>query len=409
MHRMSETEEIKHKAQGSIDKKATFGPDIDLAKYSLEPEKHPGVSDLTELSEEYKKRANESGISLEEEERSGSFFQLDHSVICARTAQEGLEVMSSSEALKKYGWMKDRWWKAVSVDADKYTAQAELNQTHGYFLRAQKGVKATYPLQACLFIGKEGLAQNVHNIIIAEEGSELHIITGCTVAPKVHSGLHIGISEFFIEKNAKVTFTMIHNWAPEMDVRPRTGTIVEENGVFISNYICLKTVKSLQMYPTTYLVGENARARYNTIIYGHENSLIDAGSRVYLKAKNTRAEIIARAIAKDKAQIFARGHIIGEVPDIKAHLECRGLILSDGAMIKAIPELEAKAANVDLSHEAAVGKIAEEEILYLMARGLSADEATSTIVRGFLRVDIEGLPLQLSREIKKIVDMEHVM
>ncbi len=406
---MSEIQEVRRKAEESREKKASLGPDIDLTKYSLESEKHPQLSSLKDLPEEYKKRALEAGIDSEEGERSGSFFQLDHSVICARAIQEGLEVSSTTEAFKKYDWLKDYWWKAVDVASDKYTAQAELKQTHGYFIRAQTGIKAIFPLQACLFIGKEGLAQNVHNIIIAEEGSEIHLITGCTTAPSLRSGLHIGISEFYVKKNAKITFTMIHNWAPEVDVRPRTGAIVEENGIFINNYICMKPVKTLQMYPTAYLIGEGARARYHTVLYGHENSELDVGSRVFLKAKGSRAEVVARVIAKDQAQIYARGHLIGEVPEVKAHLECRGLILSPKAYIRAIPELEGKVENVDLSHEAAVGKIAEEEILYLMARGLSSDEATSTIVRGFLKVEVEGLPEKLSQEIKKLVEIEKVM
>ncbi|MEM2991220.1 MAG: SufD family Fe-S cluster assembly protein, partial [Halobacteria archaeon] len=239
-------------------------------------------------------------------------------------------------------------------------------------------------------------------IIIAEEGSELHIITGCTTAPEVKSALHIGISEFYVKKNAKLSFTMIHNWAEEVEVRPRTGTLVEENGVFLSNYICMRSVKSLQMYPAAYLLGEKAIARYNTVLYAPRGSNLDVGSRVYLKSKANRAEIITRAITKG-GRIVSRGHIVGEVPGVKAHLECRGLILGNGGWIHAIPELEGKVEGVDLSHEAAVGKIAEEEIQYLMARGLSSDEATSVIVRGFLDVDIPSLPEQLRDEVKRII------
>ncbi len=101
---------------------------------------------------------------------------------------------------------------------------------------------------------------------------------------------------------------------------------------------------------------------------------------------------------------MARGHLIGNAPGIKAHLECRGLILSDRGVVHAIPELEGHAKDVDMSHEAAVGKIAQDEIEYLMARGLTEDEATSTIVRGFLNVDIEGLPRQLKDEIDKLIN-----
>ena len=112
--------------------------------------------------------------------------------------------------------------------------------------------------------------------------------------------------------------------------------------------------------------------------------------------------LMARAISNG-GKIIARGHLIGEVPDIKAHLECRGLLLN-GGLIHAIPELEAHSDGVEMSHEAAVGKIAQEEITYLMSRGLSEDEATATIVRGFLNVDIPGLPPQLKAEIDRAIE-----
>jgi Fe-S cluster assembly scaffold protein SufB len=319
--------------------------------------------------------------------------------------QSGLEVMSIKEALEKYDWLSEHWWNAVKVDTDKYTAQAEIKQTLGYFLRSLPGAKAEFPLQACLYMTQEGLAQNVHNVIIAEEGSELHIITGCTTASTVRSGLHIGVSEFYIKKGASVSFTMIHNWAEDMDVRPRSAAVVEEDGVFLSNYVCMKPVRSLQMYPAAYCVGENATVRFNNILYAPEGSNMDVGSRAFLRARGSRAEVVSRAITGG-GDIIARGHLAGEVSGIKAHLECRGLILSEKGMIHAIPELEGRASDIDMSHEAAVGKIAEEEIRYLMARGLSPDEATSAIVRGFLDVEIKGLPEHLEREMKRAVGME---
>ncbi len=393
---------IKQKALAARNKKAPIGEDIDLSKFKLDGSYFESIKNFSNLPEEYREQSIKAGIDLEERQRTGTFFQFDHSVLCAKSQSPDLEVMSTTEALEKYSWLKDYYWRAVNVDADKYTAQAELHQTHGYFIRAKPRAKVIYPVQACLFIGTPELAQNVHNIIIAEEDSELHIITGCTTAPGVSSALHIGISEFYVKKNAKVSFTMIHNWAEEVEVRPRTGALVEENGVFLSNYICMRPVKSLQMYPAAHLLGENAIARYNTILYAPKGSNLDVGSRVYLKSKATKAEIIARGITKG-GRIISRGHIIGEVPGVKAHLECRGLILENGGIIHAIPELEGRVEGVDLSHEAAVGKIAEEEIQYLMARGLSSEEATSIIVRGFLDVDIHGLPGELKDEIRRII------
>jgi len=127
---------------------------------------------------------------------------------------------------------------------------------------------------------------------------------------------------------------------------------------------------------------------------------MDVGSRVFLRATGSRAEAVARTITKG-GDIVSRGCLVGEVPGIKAHLECRGLILSERGTILAIPELDARVGGVDMSHEAAVGKIAEVEIQYLMSRGLTSEEATAAIVRGFLDVEIKGLPEHLKAEIKK--------
>jgi Fe-S cluster assembly scaffold protein SufB len=124
------------------------------------------------------------------------------------------------------------------------------------------------------------------------------------------------------------------------------------------------------------------------------------GKRV-IRSRPGPAEVIARTISSG-GDITSRGHLIGDAPGIKAHLECRGLILREGSRIYAVPELEGRVPNIDMSHEAAVGKIAEEEIQYLMSRGLTAEEATA-IVRGFLDIEIKGLPEQLQEEIRKSI------
>jgi Fe-S cluster assembly scaffold protein SufB len=297
--------------------------------------------------------------------------------------------------------VEEYYWKLAAVDADKYTASAELDLHDGYVIRALPGSKSVYPVQACMYLDKPGIQQNVHNIVIAEEDSELHIITGCTTAPHFRKGLHVGISEFYVKKNAKLSFTVIHNWAEDMMVRPRSVTRVEEGGLFLNNYICMKPVKSLQMYPTTYLAGKDAVARFYSIVVGAPESEYDIGGRIFLKEPGTRGEIVSRALS-NSGHIIARGDLIGEVPGVWAHLECRGLLIN-GGIIHAIPELRGLVDGVEMSHEAAVGKIAQEEINYLMSRGLSADEATSTIVRGFLNVDIPGLPAELRAEIDKAI------
>jgi Fe-S cluster assembly scaffold protein SufB len=190
-------------------------------------------------------------------------------------------------------------------------------------------------------------------------------------------------------------------------VRPRSAAIIEENGVFLSNYICMKPVKTLQAYPTAYCVGENATARFNSILLAPEGTNIDVGARVFLRAKGSRAEAVSKAITTG-GNVVARGHFIGEAEGIKAHLECRGLILAEGGKIHAIPELEGSARDVEMTHEAAVGKIAPEEIEYLMARGLTGEEATAAIVRGFLDIEMKGVPESIGDEIKRALRAEKI-
>ncbi|MFH1560375.1 MAG: SufD family Fe-S cluster assembly protein [Chloroflexota bacterium] len=401
---MKSSKSYRDKAEVASDKPAAFGEDIDLSAYVRSTEEQPYQADPSQLPAETKERMLGTGISLDDtSQRSGTYIQMDNTSVHSSIRQDGVEVMAVSQALEKYDWLSDYWWKAVAVDTDKYTANIELDQYDGYFIRSLPGHRTIFPVQACLYLTKARLAQHVHNIIIAEENSELHIITGCTTGPRVGPGLHMGVSEFYIKRGAKVTFTMIHNWNPEIAVRPRSAAIVEENGLFLSNYVLMKPVRSLQMDPVTWCVGENAVVRYNSILVAAPGSSMDVGSRAFLNAKGARTEIISRAITMG-GNIIARGYIEGNAPEVKGHLECRGLILQGQGMIHAIPELKGTLAGIDLSHEAAVGKIAEEEVEYLMARGLTRAQATATIVRGFLRVEIEGLPPLLGAELQRAIE-----
>jgi len=375
--------------------------DITIENYTVDANDHAYVEKLSQIEPTDAKLLLDVGVDIDENARIGTFIQKDNSVIHCKTRQEGVEVMGISQAQEKHPWLSDYMWKNISPDTDKFTLQVNKNAHQGYFIHALAGVKTKDPIQSCLYIAKEGFSQNVHNVVVAEQGSELHIITGCATAPHLVSGLHIGISEFYVKKDAKLTFTMIHDWGEKINVRPRTVIRVEEGGTIISNYISLKPVGSLQMFPTTHLNGKGAVARFNSVLVAGPGSFLDVGSRIVLNAPDTRAEIISRGISSG-GSIIARGDLVGKVAGIKAHLECHGLILNDGLM-QAIPELSGYVPGVEMSHEAAVGKIDQREIEYLMARGLDEEEAISTIVRGFLNVDIEGLPDDLKKKLDQTI------
>jgi Fe-S cluster assembly scaffold protein SufB len=394
---------LKARARAALTKRAALGADLDLARYERTSPPRPALStsELACLPQADRHRMLLAGVDLENRERGGTFLFMDTSVLHCSSQQEGLEVLPLEKALESLDWFGGYYWKLVEVDTDKYTASAELDLHGGYVIRSLPGSRCIHPLQACIYLDHEGLQQNVHNIIIAEEGSELHIISGCASSARLRTGLHVGVTEFFVRRNARLTFTMIHNWAEDMAVRLRSATLVEEGGLFVSNYVCMKPVRSLQGYPTARLAGPGAVARFYSVLAGSPVSDIDLGARVILEQPGCRSEIVSRAITNG-GRIMARGHLIGRVPGIKAHLECRGLILGGGAML-AVPELEGYADGVEMSHEAAVGKIAQEEINYLMARGLDEEQAVSTIVRGFLKVEVPGLHPLLQAELDRAV------
>ena len=233
------------------------------------------------------------------------------------------------------------------------------------------------------------------------------MVTGCSTSKGVEKALHLGISEFYIKKGATLNFTMIHNWSEQIGVRPRTVIVQEDNSTFINNYVALKPVRTIQTYPTARMEGRNCFSRFNSVAIAHKGSELDLGSRAIMSGEGSRCEMISRTIATG-GKVIARGQMIGKAKNVRGHLECRGLILGEGGVQIAIPELEAYVPDLEMTHEAAVGKIAQDQVEYLMARGLSEDEAVGIIVRGFLEVGIRGLPENLKREIDKAIERTDV-
>ena len=361
------------------------------------------IENLSALPREDQERLVLAGIDVNDTTSSGAFMQLNHSGVHCETRHEGLDLMDIRTALKKFDGLPQYFWKLLNPEKDDFTRMAQEHCNGGYFVRARKGVKIAQPVQSCMFIKGHGAGQSIHNIVIVEEGAELHILGGCATAHDANDAAHLGVTEYYVEKGGKLTFTMIHNWGTSTTVRPRSAGIVEAGGEFQNNYILLKPVGDLQMYPTMTLAGAGAVARFNSVVVAPTGSHVDCGNRIDLAAPDTRGEIISRVVTTG-GTVINRGFIGASAAPAKGHLECKGLILGGGRM-HAIPELDSNQDGVELSHEAAVGKIAQEEIEYLMARGLDEDEAAATIVRGFLNVDIMGLPAPLKKAMDEQISL----
>ena len=385
----------------ALGKKGAYGADLDLDRYDEGTKAPEQIDDLQ--SSGYKDYLEKVGVVADEMNRSGTLMFIDNGMShCHASQQEGLEMMSTQEALRKYDWVKDYMWKAMDPAKDKYTAKSYLEDADGYFIRVKSGYHVKDPVQTCMMIKTDKTIQNVHNIVIVEDNASLEMITGCSTSHHANDALHIGVSEIYVGDNSNLSFSMIHSWGKQTGVRPRTATVVGKNSNYTNNYVILNPVGSLQSFPSATLA-EGATAMYNTMCIAHEGSDIDTGGLVYLNGVGSSAQILSRSISMG-GHMCARGRLVGNAPGAKAHLECRSIIMKDGGSTNAVPELEAHVADVEMTHEAAVGKIAQDQIEYLMSRGLTEDEAVSKIVRGFLSGSITGLPPELQAELDAAIE-----
>ncbi|HSR74157.1 MAG TPA: SufD family Fe-S cluster assembly protein [Sulfurovum sp.] len=335
-------------------------------------------------------------------ERSASFLAKDWDILDVHSATEGLEILPIETALQKYEWLKELFFTLVDKEKDTYVKQvASSDVLLGYFIRIKAGIKITLPVNTCYVINSDKFTQCTHNIIIAEEDSELHLISGCTANAHIVSGQHLGVTEYFIKDGATVTSTMIHSWGKEVEVYPRSAAHVGKNAKFISNYVALGAVKNLQMDPLA-VIEEGGLGEFYSVVYAPENSRFDIGSTVVLNGDDASSQIVSRVVSNG-GDVTTRGRIIGKHPNGRGTMACNGLLLSEKGYIHAIPELLGEDPHLELSHEASVGMISKDELAYLMASGIEEEKAKSLIIEGFLDLKIPSLPEELQRQINAVI------
>jgi hypothetical protein len=335
-------------------------------------------------------------------EKAASYLASDMEVLDAHSAMAAIEVLPINLALEKYAWLKELMHSLVPADKDEYVKEVAKNASKlGYFIRIKAGQKVTLPVYTCYMINASGFTQCAHNIIIAEEGAELHLISGCTSSAHALSGRHLGITEYFIKEGATVTSTMIHSWGKEVEVYPRSAAHVGKNSKFVSNYVALSSVKKLQMDPLA-IIEEGGLGEFYSVVLAPEGSFFDIGSTALLEGSGASAQIVSRVVSSG-GEVVTRGKIVGKKAGGRGTMACNGLLLSPKGMIHAIPELLAEDPLLELSHEASVGMISKEELDYLMASGIEEERAKSLIIEGFLDLHIPSLPEALQRQINDIV------
>lgn len=314
----------------------------------------------------------------------------DNNEIPIETDENDLEVLSiKNNNVEKY--LKEKKLK---------TQKNEWKEYSGYFIRAKKNSFGS--VQTCFLTSSKGFEQRVRNVIVVEDNAHLDIFTGCLSNRHALDNIHRAITDIFVGRNAKLTFNMIHSWSRSSKIYPSTRVYVDEGGTYISNYVVWDEVSVISANPVVELK-DNAKTILQSLSYIHPNSDIDLGGHIKLLGKNSSGEIHSSAV-NNGGNFSTKTTIEGMGDYSKGHIDCNALLLNKKAVVSAIPELYSKNDNTELTHDAFLGRISNDEIEYLQTKGFDQEEAEELIVKGFANKSIEKMPDIVKEKMRSILD-----
>ena len=366
-----------------------------------------------EVPEDIKGTFDRLGIQeAEQKSLAGVGAQYDSEVVYHSIQEDlvkqGVIYTDIETALREHEDIVKQYWMTLIPPTDhKWAALHGAVWSGGSFVYVPKGVQVEIPLQSYFRLNAPGAGQFEHTMIIIEEGASAHFIEGCS-APKYDvSNLHAGAVELFVKDNAKLRYSTIENWSKNMynlntkrAIVGAHGTIEWVSGSFGSHVSCL--------YPMSILNGEGAHCEFTGITFAGEGQFLDTGSKVVHNAPYTTSNVNAKGISKSGGAQIYRGLLkIGKNAEhSKATVSCESLMLDDISQSDTIPAVIVENDNVDIGHEAKIGRISDEAIFYLMTRGISEEEARAMLVRGFAEPISKELPLEYAVEMNNLINLE---
>ena len=318
---------------------------------------------------------------------------------------KGVIFYDTDTALKKCpDLFREYFGKVVSYADNKFAALNTAVWSGGSFIYVPKGVKLEKPLQSYFRINSEQMGQFERTLIICDEGSDLHYVEGCTAPKYSNDSLHAAVVEIFVKKDAKCRYSTVQNWSANILNLVTKRTLVEENGIMewidgnIGSHINMK-------YPACNLAGENAKGVCISIAVGSFKQIQDAGAKMIHLAPHTSSTIISKSLARTGGKVNYRGTVSmsKKAKYSKAKVECDTLILDDISSSDTIPTNIISNNTSTIEHEATVSKISEEQLFYLMSRGLSMQDATQMIILGFIEPFTRELPMEYAVELNQLL------
>ena len=320
----------------------------------------------------------------------------------------GVIFLDTDTALKEYPeFFKEYFGKLIPAADNKYAALNTAVWSGGSFVYVPKGVKVDIPLQAYFRINAESMGQFERTLIIIDEGAEAHYIEGCTAPIYSTNSLHSAVVEVVIKKGGKFRYTTIQNWANNIFnlVTKRAAAYEEASMEWVDGNIGSKLTMK---YPSVYLMGRKARGEVLSVAYAGKGQHQDAGAKMVHLAPETTSRITNKSVSKDGGKTTYRGlaKVAAGAYGAKVNVNCDALILDERSASDTIPFIEIEEEHCTLAHEATVGRIGEEQLFYLMSRGLKEADAMSMIVLGFMEPFTRELPMEYAVELNRLIQME---
>ncbi|CAH2214772.1 Fe-S cluster assembly protein SufB [Tepidibacter aestuarii] len=369
--------------------------------------------DWKDVPNDIKETFDTLGIpKAEQESLAGVGAQYDSEVVYHNLKKElveqGVIYTDMETALRDYeDIVKEYFMKLVPANDHKFAALHGAVWSGGSFVYVPKGVHVDIPLQSYFRLNAPGAGQFEHTLIIVEEGASLHFIEGCSAPKYSVTNLHAGCVELFVKENARLRYSTIENWSRNMYNLNTKRAVVEKNGLieWVSGSFGSKVS---MLYPMSILKGERARAEFTGITFASSGQYLDTGAKVVHAAPYTTSNINSKSISRDGGYAFYRGllKVSKNAHHSKSTVSCESLMLDNKSKSDTLPIIELRNDDIDIGHEAKIGRISDEAIYYLMSRGISEEEAKAMIVRGFVEPIAKELPLEYAVELNNLINIE---
>jgi len=322
--------------------------------------------------------------------------------------KQGVIFLSIEDGLRQYpDLFREYFGTVIPIEDNKFAALNSAVWSGGSFVYVPKGIKVDLPLQAYFRLNVANIGQFERTLIIADEGAQVHYVEGCTAPQYTTDSFHSGVIEIVVKKNARVRYSTIQNWSTNVYNLVTQRAIVHEGGTM--EWVDANLGSKVTMkYPSCYLVGPGAHGEILSMAFAGPGQHQDAGGKVVHFAPHTSSKITSKSISKGGGRASYRGllKVYKGADDVRSNVVCDALLLDPQSRSDTYPYIEIDEEDVTIGHEASVSKVGEEQLFYLMSRGLSEEEATTMVVSGFIEPLVKELPMEYAVEMNRLIQLQ---